>query len=180
MHLAPPSTAMIEYLKVKNTHLCWTMYYELLLHIVVCLVNLVMKLILWINNDNNNVIIIIINNKLIIIGKTALLGTARFLQRVLEYQGCRTWLVPGTGYQLNTESIHVYMISSSIDGSQENVLCLNYCSFSEETLRFICFCQLTVNEKVFCCFLQMVSTVDTMYYRGEHCLSVVFFDLLTC
>ena len=43
MHLAPPSTAMIGYLKVKNTHLHGTMYYELLLHTVFCLVILVMK-----------------------------------------------------------------------------------------------------------------------------------------
>ena len=43
MHLAPPSTAMIGCLKVKNTHLHGTMYYELLLHTVFCLVILVMK-----------------------------------------------------------------------------------------------------------------------------------------
>ena len=40
-------------------------------------------------------------------------------------------------------------VSFSINCLKENVQNLNYCSFWEETFSFICFCQLTVNEKVF-------------------------------
>ena len=45
---------------------------------------------------------------------------------------------------------------------KENVESLNNSPFWEETQSFICFCQLTVNETVFCRFLQMLSTAATI------------------
>ena len=50
-----------------------------------------------------------------------------------------------------------FFVSFSIDEWKENVLILNNSPFWEETQSFICFCQLTVNEKVFFCrYLQML------------------------
>ena len=71
----------------------------------------------------------------------------------------------------------IVFVSFSINGLKENVQSLDYCSFREETLRFNCFFQLTVNGKGF--FL-LANAVNSGYRRGESCLSVVFFALFTC
>ena len=54
-----------------------------------------------ISNNNNNKSIGL-NLDMAQIQKTALLRTAWILPRVLDT--CRKWLVPGTGYQLNTDN----------------------------------------------------------------------------
>ena len=67
-------------------------------------------------------------------------------------------------------------VSFSIDGLKENAKNLNYnctAQFWEEKWSFICFYQLTaVSMRKFSCRF--------FYNQGEHCLSAVFFALLTC
>ena len=53
-------------------------------------------------------------------------------------------------------------VNFSISDWKENVESLNNSPFWEETQSFICFCQLTVNDTVFCRFLQMLSTAATI------------------
>ena len=55
-----------------------------------------------------------------------------------------------------------FFVSFSINDWKENVESLNNFSFWEETQSYIFFCQLTVNETVFCRFLQMLSTAATI------------------
>ena len=56
----------------------------------------------------------------------------------------------------------IFFVSFSIIDWKENVESLNSSPFWEETLSFICFCQLTMNETVFGRFLQMLSTAATI------------------
>ena len=55
-----------------------------------------------------------------------------------------------------------FFVSFSINDWKENVKSWNNSPFWEDTQLMICFCQLTVNETVFCRFLQMLSTAATI------------------
>ena len=71
-----------------------------------------------------------------------------------------------------------FFVSFSISEWKEIVESLNNFPFWEETRSFICFFQLTVNEKVFLSLL--ANAVNSGYDRGGRCLSAVFFAMLTC
>ena len=80
------------------------------------------------------------------------------------------------------DSFHLFVssfVSFSINGLKENAENLNYYPILRRKVELICFCQLTVNEKVFPMSL-LANAVNSGYDQGERCLSPMFFGLLTC